>query len=149
MRMSAAYPLAFDFDWQAVVRGYPVVGRGRIWGDMYRMELRHDVVEPVRVEAVAGLDSVLTSRTFTASLTAADFDLQDIDSALAPARVGGALRASGTFSAFNTVADVRVMHAAIGTQRSARRTLGPCSVVAARAGTSTVSTWTFETTLAE
>ncbi|MEJ2239855.1 MAG: translocation/assembly module TamB domain-containing protein, partial [Gemmatimonadales bacterium] len=68
----------------------------------------------MRVELVAQLDTVLTSRSFTATIGAVEFDVRAIDSSLTPARVAGDVQATGTFSALSAQANVELAHEAIG-----------------------------------
>ncbi len=114
VRTSGSYPMLVEYDWSLIARGIPVAGRGRLSGDLEHLELWQETVEPVLSEVAAELDSALTARTFMASLVVADFDVSDIDSTMAAARVGGVVRAGGTVSEFTGTAELRVEHAGIG-----------------------------------
>ena len=114
VRTSGAYPMSFEYAWNLIARGIPVAGRGRLSGDLERLDLWQETSEPARSEVIAEFDSVLTALTFTTSVVVADFNMSDIDSNMVAATVGGVLRARGTLSEFTGNAQLRVEHASVG-----------------------------------
>ena len=115
LRLSEWYPLEFEVDWGATVRGYSVAGSARLRGDLNRLELLHVTSEPITSELSLVVDSATTHPTFSATLSAPDFVLTDIDTALVAALVGFELTANGEPTEFRGDGSIDLSNESYGT----------------------------------
>ncbi|MGI9039079.1 MAG: translocation/assembly module TamB domain-containing protein [Gemmatimonadota bacterium] len=90
------YPLDVEFSWHAPSpEGVALKGKGRIEGDLKRVDLRHDLTEPVTARLTGRATAVLDSLTWRARLDVPEFRLDAVRRDLRPHSLRAEFEAAG------------------------------------------------------
>ncbi|MGD9169667.1 MAG: translocation/assembly module TamB domain-containing protein, partial [Candidatus Thiodiazotropha sp.] len=114
MGLSARLPMMIELSWgHSLEAGPRLAGKGRMSGDLQRIELIQELAPPLEGRLQALLTDLQNSPDWEAELILKQGDLAQFTQAF-PAQVEGQLRAQGSFNALNLNADLQLAEPRIG-----------------------------------